>query len=75
MTTLAPEQIEYRGEIIDGVDEAVCDGCGLAVPDGAAADPAWFIDTEQVARRLDERAPAHLVVTDTLAIIRCPACW
>ena len=68
------QEIAERADVLDGIDTPACHRCGAPAPDGAASDPRWFIDTEQVARPLDERAPSHLTVFDTHAIIYCPTC-
>lgn len=53
---------QRRNEILFSVDDRSCGACGTPVPDGAADDPEWFVDTE--------------VCDGTeLATIRCPKCW
>lgn len=67
---LTEEQIERRVAIVDGVDAQACQRCETSALDvGAASDPAWFIDSEQVPNPSVPEEPV------SLAIIFCPRCW
>jgi len=56
-----------RAEIVALVDAQVCENCDRPIPDGAAADPQWFVTSE-----------AHVTSQGDaveIAQIRCPSCW
>lgn len=57
------QTISERAEIMHCVDAQECGSCGKAIPDGAAEDPRWFVDT------MPQKDGT------ILAEIRCPDCW
>ena len=62
------EQVWERATMVEESD-AMCEGCGAdprANDSAAIRDPRWFMETT-----LHRRGE----FVDTLAHIRCPACW